>query len=209
MSEREPWEQQASEPPLAFSAFAMFRDQGPGRRQLKGLKDANGTAFSYHSLRNWHNIYHWRERCARWDAEMDKQARERLLFERQVTALRHFDLTARMLDILDAKIATMNTPEQIAAMNPRDVKDWLAIAVQTQRLSMDMATHINESREGEAQDATAAVRDLLKRPDAVQMAAQLGDMLLNEHPRSEPVQSRTTGTHLHLVESVEPRDEAE
>lgn len=191
---------------MAFAAFAAYRDLGPSsKRPLKGLKDANGVEFNYHSVRNWHNIYHWRERARRWDQEMDRQARERLLFERGVTAERHFDLARRLLDKIETRLETLK-PEEL---NPRDIKDWLAVAAPLQRLSMEMSTQISETREGDAQDATNAVRDLLKNPAAAQIASQLGDMLLNEHPRPEPVQSRADRAHLHVVESAQPGDEAE
>lgn len=208
--QRDPWEQQESEPSEAFAAFADYRDQPPHRRRrLKGLKNKDGEEYNYYSLRNWNNIYHWKERAAAWDREMDRQAREFLILQRQTSALRHFDLTNEMLGILEAKIATMQTPEAIAALTPRDVKDWLAIAVQTQRLSLDMSTQISENREGEVQDATEAMRQLLQNPAAAQKVAELGDMLLNEHPRSEPHDGRTAPTHLRIVESAEPGGEAE
>lgn len=213
MVHRDPWEQQDSEGPAAFLAFSAYRDLGPKRSYQLAAERAGITL---NTLRTYAYNHTWKPRVDAWDREMDKQARERLLLERGITAARHFDIANKMLDLVEKRVDAMaNQDNGFMLLQARDLKEWLAIIAPLQRLSMEMSTAINETREGEAQTATDAVRALLLNPDAAAKAAELGGMLhggevvLSEHTRPEPVQPRTTGTHLHLVESDQSGGETE
>lgn len=213
MVQRDPWEQQDSEGPNAFLAFSAYRDFGPKRTYQLAAQRCD---VSIHTIRTYAYNHSWKPRVDAWDREMDKQARERLLMERGVTAARHFDVANKMLDLVEKRVDAMADQENgFMLLQARDLKEWLAIIAPLQRLSMEMSTAINETREGEAQSATDAVRAMLENPDAAAKMAELGgilhggEMVISEHTRSEPVQPRTTGTHLHIVESSEPGGEAE
>lgn len=203
---RDPWEQQDGETATLFNAFSIYRNLGLKRKLTEVAKELD---ISYQTVCRWSSEWGWRERVTAWDREMDREARERLKLEQGVTAARHFDVANKMLDLVEMKVDDLFADDKWKSLQPRDVKEWLAVLTPIQRLSMDMATSISESRESDAQDANDALRELLANPDAAQKAAELGEMLVSEYTRSEPTQPRTTGAHLYVVESDQPRDETE
>lgn len=73
-AERQPWERQRGEPSRAFRAFALYRDMGAERRSLRRLAEEMGVSLRLVS--RWSRKHHWVERCAAWDDEVDRLARE-------------------------------------------------------------------------------------------------------------------------------------
>lgn len=71
---RQPWERQKGESSRALRAFAMYRDMGAERRSLRRLAEAMGVSLRLVS--RWSRQHHWVERCAAWDDEVDRMARE-------------------------------------------------------------------------------------------------------------------------------------
>lgn len=206
MVHRDPWEQQDGESAALFNAFSTYRNFGL-KRKLRMVADE--LNISINTVQRWSSEWGWRERVTAWDREMDREARERLKLEQGVTAARHFDVANKMLDLVEMKVDDLFADDKWKSLQPRDVKEWLAVLTPIQRLSMDMATHINENREGEAQDANDTLRALLANPDAAQKVAELGEMVVSEHTRPESTQPRAAGTHLYVVESDQPGDETE
>jgi len=63
-----PWEQQASEPAMAYSAFLIYLDMGMNERsQSKLAKVIYGNEKSITRIAKWHQQYHWSERAESWD----------------------------------------------------------------------------------------------------------------------------------------------
>lgn len=74
LEERQPWERQRGEPSRAFAAFVRYRDMGAERRSLRRLAEEMGVSLRLVS--RWSRQHHWVERCAAWDDEVDRMARE-------------------------------------------------------------------------------------------------------------------------------------
>ncbi|MDR1439920.1 MAG: hypothetical protein LBJ10_07910 [Clostridiales bacterium] len=70
----EPWERQPGEGAKAFAAFAAYRDMGAGDRSIR--KVAQNLAKSATAIKEWSARWEWQNRCAAWDAELDRLARE-------------------------------------------------------------------------------------------------------------------------------------
>jgi hypothetical protein len=70
----EPWERQPGESVKAFAAFAFYRDLGPGERSTARVRQKYGK--NKRLIDRWSSAYDWVKRCAAWDSEVDRQARE-------------------------------------------------------------------------------------------------------------------------------------
>lgn len=85
-ADRELWEQQPGESPVAYQAFVHYRDAGP-RRSIRATGRDTGRAFS--TVEQWATLTDWHGRARAWDAEVDRQARDAAISEVRAMAARH------------------------------------------------------------------------------------------------------------------------
>src|SRR5581483_11605180 len=117
----EPWQQQPGETDEEFAAFNVYRDQEPGKRSLKEVKEqlellkiqmsgdasdgfpivseddlndeSSTTAAESKNLsarlKQWSRKYHWRERVATWDNQMDERIRAQRLNDVEKMSRQH------------------------------------------------------------------------------------------------------------------------
>lgn len=125
--ERQPWERQKGEPSRAFRAFARYRDME--RRSLRRLAEEMGVSLRLVS--RWSRQHHWVERCAAWDAEVDRLAREEQVKAIAEMKRRHDEAGMAMIRAALERLATMDR-EQIDASA---VVRLLAEGVKIERLA--------------------------------------------------------------------------
>jgi len=70
-----PWERRPVESSEAFAAFVLYRDLGPSRKlaEVQRMRQASGRT----QLERWSSWHEWVARCSAWDAECDRNQRER------------------------------------------------------------------------------------------------------------------------------------
>ena len=139
----EPWERQKGETPRAYEAFAVYRDMGPGRSQVKvGQKLSKNTA----TIAGWSTKYDWVKRVAAWDAEQDRIARQDQIDEIKKMRKRHTDLASAML--VKAARALQRIPED--EIKAADVSRMVETASKLERISRGDAGDVVEERDGGA-----------------------------------------------------------
>jgi hypothetical protein len=133
MSKIESWEKQKGETSLAFAAFMVYRDFGPERNIKKALRrierDEAVVSRKYRTWRFWATRYHWIERAADYDSDLDRVTlaeRRRLIKEREKALLQ---TSGKMLVVVDDKVSTMQQGE----LTQNNVPNWYRAVAQTER----------------------------------------------------------------------------
>jgi hypothetical protein len=133
MSKIESWERQKGETSLAFAAFSVYRDYGPARNIKKALRsivqDEAVVSRKYRTWRFWATRYHWIERAADYDSDLDRVAlaeRRRQIKEWEKKCLQTSD---KMLTAVDDKVDLMSPGE----LSQNNVPYWFKTAAQTAR----------------------------------------------------------------------------
>ena len=133
MSKIESWERQKGETSLAFAAFSVYRDYGPCRNIKKALRsivqDEAVVSRKYRTWRFWATRYHWIERAADYDSDLDRVTlaeRRRLIKEREKALLQ---TSGKMLVVVDDKVSTMQQGE----LTQNNVPNWYRAVAQTER----------------------------------------------------------------------------
>jgi hypothetical protein len=109
---KQPWERQAGEPPRAFHGFQHFRDQQihscyeaykTHRKECMHLPVDHLFEAPKH-WRVWSSQWGWVDRASAWDAEVDRQVRERLVVQQAEARERHARLAQAMLTVLSLPV---------------------------------------------------------------------------------------------------------
>ncbi|NLB82491.1 MAG: hypothetical protein GX800_12990 [Clostridiaceae bacterium] len=141
----EPWERLPKETARAFEAFIDYRDSGTDRsiRSTAQKLCKNRTTIA-----EWCKKYNWVERAVQYDAELDRQARERNEKEREEMAQLHIKAARAMLT--KALKGLQAIPDD--AMTPNDVSRMIEVASKLERLSRGEPSESTEmfGREGTA-----------------------------------------------------------
>ena len=140
----DPWERQPEETPKAFEAFCVYRDLGPERSIVKA---GNQLGKNRVTLEQWSSKYEWVKRCAAWDTEQDRIARQDQLKEIKKMRKRHAGIASAML--VKAATALQRLPEE--EISASDITRMVDIASKLERISRgDVGDVIEERNGGEA-----------------------------------------------------------
>ncbi len=136
-----PWERQEGESEKAFKAFVIYRDLGEDRTISAVVKRLEK---SRNLIDRWKEKWNWSERVRQYDNELEKQAMAKAVKERKDMAERHIQIAMQFqkkaLEALQAL--------SIEDMSPRDIKDYIKMATELERLNRireDKAEEINVS----------------------------------------------------------------
>ena len=66
--DRKPWDKRDDETARNYEAFCVYRDLGPGRT----LSVCATKISSYSYIKKWSTRFDWVDRCAAWDAHLQK-----------------------------------------------------------------------------------------------------------------------------------------
>lgn len=142
----EPWERQPEETPKAFQAFCEYRDMGLERSLNKLVQKLHKNRTT---LGEWSGKYNWVERCAAWDAEQDRIARQEQIKAIKAMRNRHAGMAKAM--IVKAGRALNRIPDD--EIRPSDISRMIEVASKLERISRgDVGEVIEERSGGEAID---------------------------------------------------------
>jgi hypothetical protein len=98
--EKTTFERMPNEPSLAWNAFTIYRDLGPGRT-LDTVRQKLGKDNIYlPTLQMWSARWHWGQRCIKWDALIDLKTREAAFARMPLWEQRRQEALERNLDVL-------------------------------------------------------------------------------------------------------------
>jgi len=138
-----PWDRQDGEGAAAWSAFQIYRDLGSGRtiKQVAERLQRSPTHIGDYSIK-----FHWQDRIAAWEAELDRLARAENVAAILDMRKNHAGLATDML----AKAA--EGLDRIAAedLKAQDICRLVEIGAKLERIARGDVGEVVENREGEA-----------------------------------------------------------
>jgi hypothetical protein len=202
-----PWERQRGEPVRAYHAFCHFRDQKVHscavayrvhKRECEQQPVADDTDAP-RRWRLWSSEWGWVERAALWDAEIDRQHREKLVQTQLEARERHARLGQAILTVLSLPVkaaleaardpAIVQKMIEAAGHGPAGSYQLLAAiarmasvipsVVTMERQAVGMTTvrvEVEEQREFDVSFADRVVKD----PVATELAIQLLDRVTRQ-----------------------------
>lgn len=145
----EPWERQPEETAKAFQAFCAYRDMGPERSLNKLVQKLHKNRTT---LGEWSGRYDWVSRCAAWDAEQDRIARQEQIKAIKAMRNRHAGMAKAM--IVKAGRALNRIPDD--EIKASDISRMIEVASKLERISRGDVGDVIEERNGG--DAIPAVQ---------------------------------------------------
>jgi hypothetical protein len=147
------WEQHPEESSKAFAAFASYRNLPANTRSIDAAwRRVRSTELDAHdpqqflelkalpttrapkTWRDWSARFGWVSRAAAWDAELDRQARQRLVADHKAMLEKHRTLGAGLL----AKAAEALTSMAASELEPRDVIGAIRVGVTVERQAFEI-----------------------------------------------------------------------
>ena len=140
-NENKPWERQECDTKKSFEAFCIYRDLGE-ERSLRKVAERLGKSAGL--IERWSRTYNWVDRCAAWDAEVDRQARKKQLRNIAKMRERHADIAETMLDAAKRMLERIDHMEQ----RPGDIARIVDVASKLERISRGDSGDVVEERDG-------------------------------------------------------------
>lgn len=172
IEQRHPWERLEKEKESfeAYGFFVRYRDREPEERDLNEIFAAyidvkDKTAINIDKILKWFDKFNWAERAAAWDIET---ARVKLLRKRQAIQRmleQHSKIGSGMIQTAAQELVRLNNRLAEQSTAPLTVAE-LSILVNTgakiERLSRDLPTEIEESRQEAPDYSKLSDEDLFK-----------------------------------------------
>ena len=142
----ESWEKLERETNLAFEAFCVYRDFGPGRNIKKALMSVESNIAKvnkkYKTWRAWSAQFYWNRRAADYDKYLDglRLGERRKTIEEREAA--HKQITEKMLYVINKKLDCMN-PDDLSQSN---VTEWVKTAIHTEREILGVTCEENREK---------------------------------------------------------------
>jgi len=150
------WERQPNETDSAWAAFVTYRDLGPNERSTSKLTTI------YRKLRKnftvWSAKYDWVSRCHAYDLFVDRELRASALEARKEMNRRHLQLAHSLEGAGALGLNKIIAAEKAGTslLKPSEVKDFIALGIQTERLALGEPDTIAEQRLGVADGVAGA-----------------------------------------------------
>lgn len=139
--EPEPWERQLNETSRAWEAFTVYRDMGASRSIVKVSRELGKNRVT---LEEWSTKYDWVKRCAAWDAEKDRVARETQIKDIIEMRQRHAAIAKKMMDTADHALEHIR-PDEVST---NEIARLVEIASKLERIARGDAGEVIEERDG-------------------------------------------------------------
>lgn len=136
-----PWERQKGESEKAYEAFAIYRDMGE-KRTLTAV--AEKLQKSCTLIRRWKATWEWQERVRAYDNELEKEARAKAVKARKDMTERHISIAMQ----LQKKALEALMDLQAKDMTPKDIKEFIKMATDLERLNRTLETESSGSGDG-------------------------------------------------------------
>lgn len=133
-----PWERQSGESEKAFEAFSLYRNKGADRTLISVAEELQK---SYTLIRRWCDRWNWEDRVRDYDNDLEREAKKtaqkglRDMYTRQTKiAMQVQEKALQALKQLD-----------IEAMSPKDIKEYIRMATELERLNRTLSAAPGES----------------------------------------------------------------
>ena len=167
-----PWERQAGESEKAFEAFIVYRDLGQDRTITAVGKQ---LAKSRNLIDRWKEKYNWSERVRMYDNELEKQAMAKAVKERRAMTERHIKIAMQMQKKALEALQALNKKD----MSPRDIKDYIKLATELERLNRTDSTIKNEGSVGAESEIKTNTLDLsILSDNELEVLNELADKII-------------------------------
>ena len=134
-----PWERQKGESEKAYEAFAAYRDMG----EKLGKSDT--------LIRRWKVRWNWQERVRAYDNELEREARKKVVADRKAMTERHIGIAMQ----LQKKALEALSSLSVEDMTPKDIKEYIKMATDIERLNRTLEDADSKERESAAQSSLA------------------------------------------------------
>lgn len=199
------FDQAPGEPSPAFHAFTHYRNLPSGDRSIdKAWREHQRRCRGVHGVtksravprwRIWASCWGWVERTAAWDAEQDRQAREKIAADQRDARIRHARMANAALQSLSVPSRALLEILQDPTVMPRLIAEakestrgvlklvelvtWCGRVIpgliQTERLSLGMSSDVIELVEEKRDDTIA--RRIIADEGATELAIRLLDSI--------------------------------
>lgn len=146
----QPWERQPGESEQAFEAFKIYRDLGVKRSNAEVCKQ---LSKSRQLISRWKSKYEWDERVRAYDNDLEKQ--------QHAEAVKNLkDMTGRHIKIamsLQRKALEALDKLKVEDMTPKDIKEYIKMATELERLNRLTSATKDESLEEEEQQTVVDI----------------------------------------------------
>ena len=140
-NEPKPWERQEYDTKKSFEAFCIYRDMGEER----GIrKVAAQLGKSETLIARWSGKFNWVDRCAAWDAEVDRLATLENLRNIRKMRERHAKLAVKALEKADEALEALD----VYSARADHIARLLAEATKLERISRGDSGEVVEERDG-------------------------------------------------------------
>ncbi len=137
-----PWERQKGETEQAFEAFAIYRDLGLKRSNHEVCER---LSKSRQLISRWKSKYGWDERVRAYDNEIERQAHAEAVKDLKDMTKRHTKIAVQM----QKKALEALEKLKVEDMTPRDIKEYIKIATELERLNRSVSASDNAIDEEE------------------------------------------------------------
>ena len=142
----DPWERQPKESAKAYAAFCIYRDMGVQRALRKVTQALNKNLTT---IAEWSSKYDWVNRCAAWDAEVDRVARQKQLKDIATMREKQRKNAQTMQEKGMAFLESLAAEEALPAL--KDIVQLLKLGMEQERICAgDVGEVIEERNGGEA-----------------------------------------------------------
>lgn len=146
----QPWERQPGESEQAFEAFKIYRDLGVRRSNAEVCKQ---LSKSRQLISRWKSKYEWDDRVRAYDNDLEKQ--------QHAEAVKNLkDMTGRHIKIamsLQRKALEALDKLKVEDMTPKDIKEYIKMATELERLNRLTSAAKDESLEEEEQQTVVDI----------------------------------------------------
>lgn len=146
----QPWERQPGESEQAFEAFKIYRDLGVRRSNAEVCKQ---LSKSRQLISRWKSKYEWDDRVRAYDNDLEKQ--------QHAEAVKNLkDMTGRHIKIamsLQRKALEALDKLKVEDMTPKDIKEYIKMATELERLNRLTSATKDENLEEEEQQTVVDI----------------------------------------------------
>ena len=160
--DRDPWVRQRGEHTKAFSAFCVYRNQGP-ERSLQETSDEIGKSMTM--VKRWSSGWNWVTRAALYDDHLDEKRRTVLEAGRLEMNERHIELSEKLQTRLLSRVDGM-TDDEIAKLPMHLVHRLLGVTVNVERLARALPTENIDATIGGRGGSPILTEIVFVKPDA-------------------------------------------
>lgn len=126
----ESWERQPGESAKAYEAFSIYRDMGMDRAMSKVSKQL-GKSIAL--MERWSVKYKWRERCFKYDRDLERTAQKEARKEYSKMVTRHVRIGMKLQTAALSSLETLL--ESKATLKPKDIKEFIELGTELERMN--------------------------------------------------------------------------